>query len=313
MSLSVPENLQSLLSQYPVVTPLIVRWGEMDANDHVNNVAYLNWVEEGRMEYLRRLDFDDFSGQQPAGILAESRCKYIIPLTYPDRVYIGTRVRELGADRFVLETAMVSARYGQVAALADALMVVYDYRARQKIAAPARLVAAIRALEGGEGPGPLRGGGKNLRPQPLDEYPVRISLPVQWADLDSAGHVNNTRHLRWGESGRVAYLMALEPGRWPDDTASTGPILAKLHTRYFAPIRFPDTVEVGTRCTDFGPDRFAMESVLVSKQSGRAAALVRGEVVYYDYQQLCKAPLPPGYVERVAAFEARRLAGEEKR
>ena len=305
MSLSVPEHLQSLLAHYPVVTPLIVRWGEMDANDHVNNVAYLNWVEEGRMDYLARIDFDDFSGRQPAPILAESHCKYIIPLTYPDTVYIGTRVRELGTDRFILETAIVSDRHGRLAALADAHMVVYDYRDRKKIDAPPALIEAIRAVEGGEGPGPLRPSvGPRLRPLPLAQYPVQTSLPVQWADLDTAGHVNNTRHLRWGESGRVAYLMALEPGRWPDNTTQIGPILAKLHTRYFSPVRFPDTVVVGTRCTDFEAHRFAMESVLVSQQSGRPAALVRGEVLYYDFARLCKVDLPAGYAERVAAFEA---------
>ncbi|RMG54902.1 MAG: acyl-CoA thioesterase [Bacteroidetes bacterium] len=305
----VPEELQTLLAHYPVVTPLIVRWGEMDLNDHVNNVAYLRWVEEGRMDYLGRIDFDDFSGRQPAPILAESHCKYIIPLTYPDTVYIGTRVRELGADRFVLETAIVSARHKRLAAVADALMVVYDYRERKKIDATASLVEAISRLEGGQ-PGGLRtAGGPRLRPLPLEQYPVRIQIPTQWAHLDAAGHVNNTHHLRWGESGRVAYLLALEPDGWPQEGQTIGPILAKLHTRYFAPVHFPDTVEVGTRCTDFAEGRFAMESVLVSAKSGRPAALVRGEIVYYDYQKLVKAPLPEGYVERVHAFEAACLAG----
>ena len=45
--------------------------------------------------------------------------------------------------------------------------------------------------------------------QPSDnraDYPVVISLPVQWGDQDLFGHVNNVVYFRWYESARIAYL-----------------------------------------------------------------------------------------------------------
>jgi acyl-CoA thioester hydrolase len=141
-------STQSLLALYPVITPIPVQWGDMDAAQHVNNVVYLRWVESARMDYFTRVDFEDFSGKEVGPILGAVHCKYIFPLVYPDRVFLGTRAKDFQADRFTLETAIVSERHERLAALAEAVIIPYDYENRKKAGLPHELVSRIRQLEG---------------------------------------------------------------------------------------------------------------------------------------------------------------------
>lgn len=140
--------IQYLLSAYPVITPLSVQWGDMDAAQHVNNVVYLRWVESGRMDYFAQVGVEDFSGTQVGPILGAVQCKYIFPLVYPDRVFLGTRAKDFQTDRFTLETAIVSERHERLAALADAVIVPYDYANRKKAGLPQELMHRIQQLEG---------------------------------------------------------------------------------------------------------------------------------------------------------------------
>jgi acyl-CoA thioester hydrolase len=136
------------LPGYPVAIEIPVAWGEMDAFQHVNNVAYFRYFESVRIAYFERADaLADMarSGQGP--ILAETSCRYRLPLTYPDRLTAGARVSAVGEDRFTMEYAVASAKAGRIAAEGEAVVVWYDYRSRTKAPLPAALRARIEALE----------------------------------------------------------------------------------------------------------------------------------------------------------------------
>lgn len=142
-------ELEALLAPYPVITRVPVQWAQMDANQHINNVVYLQWVEAGRVDYFEQIQMLDIV-QNPHGvgpILASAECKYIYPLIYPDVVLIGTRCTQVQADRFTLETAIVSAQHQRLAALNTAVVVTLDYRERRKAPVPASLRTAILRVE----------------------------------------------------------------------------------------------------------------------------------------------------------------------
>jgi acyl-CoA thioester hydrolase len=77
----------------------------------------------------------------------------------------------------------------------------------------------------------------------VSDFTVKITLPVQWGDMDAANHVNNAVYIRWVESARLAYFV--EMGM--DTTfrgADAGPILAWQDCKYIFPVTFPDTVTI---------------------------------------------------------------------
>ena len=141
--------MEALLSDYPVIIDIPVAWGEMDAFQHLNNVVYFRYFESARIAYfdaIEAMTVMETTGVGP--ILAETRCRYKLPLTYPDTISVGARIVELAADRCLMHYRVVSHRHGKVAADGDARIVSYDYKAGIKAPLPAVTVELIRALEG---------------------------------------------------------------------------------------------------------------------------------------------------------------------
>jgi len=142
------DTIDELTREYPVVIGMEVRWGDMDAFNHVNNVSYLRYFESGRIAYFEALDLADFFGTNGVGpILAETSCRYKFPLTYPDRISVGTRSNNLGTDRFDQQYIVVSHRYGRVAATGDGTIVTFDYTANRKSPIPDKVRERLEALE----------------------------------------------------------------------------------------------------------------------------------------------------------------------
>lgn len=142
------DTIEELLRGYPVVIEMEVRWGDMDAFNHVNNVAYLRYFESGRIAYFVALDLADFFGSDGVGpILAETSCRYKFPLTYPDRISVGTRSHNLREDRFDQDYIVVSHRHGRVAATGDGTIVTFDYTANRKSPIPDEVREHLEALE----------------------------------------------------------------------------------------------------------------------------------------------------------------------
>ena len=140
---------QGLLADYPTVIDIPVAWGEMDAFGHVNNIVYLRYFESARIAYLEALGILEAMTATGIGpILAETRCRYRFPLTFPDKVSVGVRIVELAADRFLMHHRVVSHRHGRVDAEGDGRIVFYDYNAGAKTPLPAPLAARIREREG---------------------------------------------------------------------------------------------------------------------------------------------------------------------
>jgi acyl-CoA thioester hydrolase len=129
------------------------------------------------------------------------------------------------------------------------------------------------------------------RHEALIDFPVVVTVPLQWGDHDAFGHVNNLAYLRWCESARVEYLMRI--GLWPSlPPAGIGPILASVSCDYKRPLTFPDTVCIGTRVTRIGNRSFQMQHRVVSQALDTVAAEVDSTIVVFDYGTNKTVPVP---------------------
>lgn len=140
--------MTALLDNYPVVIEIPVAWGEMDAFQHVNNMVYFRYFESARIAYFKAVGYTRLMKASGVGpILAETRCRYRFPLTFPDTVQVGAGVSEIGTDRFRMIYAIVSRTHKKLAAEGDGLIVSYDYAGREKTPLPSSLVERIRSFE----------------------------------------------------------------------------------------------------------------------------------------------------------------------
>ena len=141
--------IATLLAGYPVVIEQKVVWGEMDAYRHVNNVVYFRYFENARIDYFRRLGWDNFDPQAGIGpILASTEAVYRKPLTYPDTISIGSRITNIGVDRFVLEHRIVSHKLQAVTTEGRGTIVTLDYATGKKVTIPEELRRKIAEMEG---------------------------------------------------------------------------------------------------------------------------------------------------------------------
>ncbi len=125
-----------------------VAWGEMDAFQHVNNVAYYRYFESARIMYSEKLGLHMLKERTGIGpILGSASCKYKFPLTYPVTVSVGAKVTDMTEDRFTMMYLVVSHRHQKIAAESDGVIVMYDYNEGKKTAIPEELRNAILAFE----------------------------------------------------------------------------------------------------------------------------------------------------------------------
>ncbi|HYE72712.1 MAG TPA: thioesterase family protein [Blastocatellia bacterium] len=140
--------MHELLAEFPVIIELPVAWGEMDAYGVVNNSVYFRYFESARMEYFERLGLSEYKERTGIGaILASTQARFKMPLTYPDKVLVGTRITNIETDRFTMEYRVVSRRAERIAAEGSCVVVTYDYLNKTKAQLPLEIKARIDEIE----------------------------------------------------------------------------------------------------------------------------------------------------------------------
>ncbi len=135
------------LRGYPICISQNVIWGDMDAFNHVNNTVYFRYFEDVRIACFERLGVMEHMQDSGIGpILASTQCQFLLPLTYPDRIHIACRIRDLAAKKFLMEYVVFSENFDAMAAEGQGLMVFYDYRANRSAEIPATIVERINSL-----------------------------------------------------------------------------------------------------------------------------------------------------------------------
>ncbi|WFF38617.1 acyl-CoA thioesterase [Moraxella nasibovis] len=114
-----------VLNDFPSVHVQPVAWGEMDGFHHLNNVVFYRYAESARISYLRASDMVE-TRTDIMTILAANSCQYKRPVTFPDTLLIGVRVKSLGNTSVVFEKAFYSVAQNAIVATGESVMVRAD-------------------------------------------------------------------------------------------------------------------------------------------------------------------------------------------
>jgi len=136
------------LKDYSVVITLPVLWGDMDALQHVNSVAYFRYFETVRAVYHKRIRMTEMREKTGIGpILATASCIFYKPLKYPDTVRIGCRATKLTDSELDQEYCLYSELLQEVAALGTATIVAYDYNRLRRSTFPPQVIEEVGQME----------------------------------------------------------------------------------------------------------------------------------------------------------------------
>lgn len=127
---------------YRKVIPL--RWGDLDAMNHLNNTLYFRLMEEARICWFRENDLmadSDGAGDGNGPILAHASCDFLKPMTYPCDARVTQTVTRLGRSSMDLDMTIEGDEVEPLLyAKGRNVLVWMDYRVGRSAPWPQRMV-----------------------------------------------------------------------------------------------------------------------------------------------------------------------------
>jgi acyl-CoA thioester hydrolase len=257
-----------------------MRWADLDAQGHVNNAAYLDYLQEARIEFLLSQPPPTADLLASGVLVVGHQVEYLSPSLFDGSpMAIELWVTSVGASRFTL--AYELRHGGQSVARARTTAVPYDL-------AQGRL----RRLSESERSQFLAfaGEAEGLRPvvrTHVGERAHRFPLRVRWADLDEYGHVNNVKFFDYIQEARLNLLLAL-----PEFSREVLWLIGRQDVEYLRPVDFRrEPYEVATQVSHIGSRSFTLEVALRDPATSTVHATGRTVVVI---------PAPMGDEQRAA-------------
>ncbi len=122
---------------------LQVRWGDMDAFNHVNNAQYLRYLEEARVRWLESLPGVSLR-DQVAPVLAASNVNYRSPIGWPSEIVVELFLERIGTKSISVAHRMLSSRDPSILhSDGNVVMVWVDSQTGTSVPLPEALRAAL--------------------------------------------------------------------------------------------------------------------------------------------------------------------------
>jgi acyl-CoA thioester hydrolase len=137
---------------YPVLRAIPTRWMDNDHYGHVNNVAYYSFFDTAVNGWLIEACGTDTRELPAIGIVAETSCRFLKELSFPDLVYAGLALERLGNSSVIYRIGLFRGDEREAAAVGRFVHVYVDARTRKAVPVPevirAALLSRLGAAEG---------------------------------------------------------------------------------------------------------------------------------------------------------------------
>ena len=125
------------------------RWADNDHYGHVNNVTYYSYFDSAVNGWLMATTGVDIRELEAIGVVAETSCRYLAELSFPDRLQVGIAVDRLGSRSITYQLAIF--RESSDGALTPAAIgrfvhVYVDARTRRPVPVPDEVRKAVIQL-----------------------------------------------------------------------------------------------------------------------------------------------------------------------
>lgn len=213
-----------------------MRWADLDLLGHVNNVVYVDYLQEARVDMLRSQVTGSRAGGLATGlVVVRHEVDYLAPLSFAyGTVDIEVWATQVRAASFTLAYEMFHELDGERRVYARATTVLTPFVFATE--SPRRLSEAERASLDPY----LEADGPQRRTTPArvaqteqGHYPVH----VRFSDVDAYGHVNNVKYVEYFQEGRLVLTSRLAQGLDVDLSVS-GMVAARTEVDYRVPLTF---------------------------------------------------------------------------
>ena len=141
-------------SGFAMVRSIPTRWMDNDHYGHVNNVAYYSYFDTAVNGWLMEATGTDIRELPAIGIVAETSCRFLKELSFPDTVHAGLRLERLGRSSIVYHVGLFREEDSEPSAVGRFVHVYVDAASRRVTPVPEAIREAVAALPRAEGAAP---------------------------------------------------------------------------------------------------------------------------------------------------------------
>lgn len=138
-------------ADFPVHRPMGTRWSDNDHYGHVNNVVYYEFFDTAVNGWLIEASGCDVRALPAIGVVAETSCRFLRELAFPDRVVAGLRLERRGRTSVVYQLAIFrgvdGAAQDPACAVGRFVHVYVDAVSRRPVPVPEPIGRALNELE----------------------------------------------------------------------------------------------------------------------------------------------------------------------
>jgi acyl-CoA thioester hydrolase len=131
---------------FPVLRQITTRWSDNDVYGHVNNVVYYSYFDTAVNGWLIEATGTDIRLLDAIGIVAETTCRFLAPLSFPDVVTAGLRLKHLGRTSVVYNIGLFRNDETVPAGVGRFVHVYVDRATRRPVPVPDLIREALTAL-----------------------------------------------------------------------------------------------------------------------------------------------------------------------
>nr|CAA6828933.1 MAG: Thioesterase [uncultured Thiotrichaceae bacterium] len=88
---------------------LPVRWGDMDAYNHVNNTVYFRFFEEARVQLIEAVAGGQIAGRDDGPVIITANCTFLKLVVYPNDVRVDCYLSDPGRSSFMVRYELFAA------------------------------------------------------------------------------------------------------------------------------------------------------------------------------------------------------------
>jgi acyl-CoA thioester hydrolase len=133
-------------SDFVVWWPMPTRWADNDQYGHANNVVYYSWFDTAVNGWLMRSLGRDVRDLPAIGVVAETSCRYLAQVGFPDELEVGLAVERLGTSSVTYRLAVFVRGAEEPAAVGRFVHVYVDPATRRPVPVPDDVRTAVEAL-----------------------------------------------------------------------------------------------------------------------------------------------------------------------
>ena len=117
---------QTKITDFYFTHKLQTRWRDCDAFRHINNATYLSYIEDARLELMRRWEITQ---DGKSVIVASVKIDYYKQVIHPTKLIIGQRVSRLGNKSFDINSTVFNLDTNEAVCESVITIVCFDFSA----------------------------------------------------------------------------------------------------------------------------------------------------------------------------------------